>query len=544
MNIRLNLQWRVLLVVAGAMTIVLLVSLYLHGLITRALIEEDHYNNSVSRTVALAGRIAAHELFAKNAELQQDITRALNSHPDFKQIDVYRSTPDGLQLEASTAPEAARLPALDENVRDNELGEMERPLPDVVSLETLRNGQRYWLIGVTIKDQDGDGYVSALVFKNPRNALVSRLTRQHNLVLGGAILASVALLYWLFVHFFRRPARHIVQAMAQARAGDLTARARVLRDDELGEIARGFNRMIDELSARDREREELLARISSFNDELRREVAAATKDLRAANEALFHTQQQLARTEKLAAIGQVTASLAHEIGTPLNAIGGHLQLLARNHPRDAETQRRVGVITKQLDFIVSIVRRLLQRTHARRAVLQPVDLNALVRETLRLVAPTLEAHAINIAEMLDPKLPLVSADPDQLPQVLLNLINNSIDAMPQGGRLEITTRGDERANLAILDFRDTGCGIASDALEHLFEPLWTTKLTGSGFGLSIVREIMKEHGGSVEVLRDQTEGAAFRLTLALAEAATATTTTTALLPQAAAVNKEVTVDAA
>ena len=543
MNIRLNLQWRVLLVVAGAMTIVLLVSLYLHGLITRALIEEDHYNNSVSRTVALAGRIAAHELFAKNAELQQDITRALNSHPDFKQIDVYRSTPDGLQLEASTAPEAARLPALDENVRDNELGEMERPLPDVVSLETLRNGQRYWLIGVTIKDQDGDGYVSALVFKNPRNALVSRLTRQHNLVLGGAILASVALLYWLFVHFFRRPARHIVQAMAQARAGDLTARARVLRDDELGEIARGFNRMIDELSARDREREELLARISSFNDELRREVAAATKDLRAANEALFHTQQQLARTEKLAAIGQVTASLAHEIGTPLNAIGGHLQLLARNHPRDAETQRRVGVITKQLDFIVSIVRRLLQRTHARRAVLQPVDLNALVRETLRLVAPTLEAHAINIAEMLDPKLPLVSADPDQLPQVLLNLINNSIDAMPQGGRLEITTRGDERANLAILDFRDTGCGIASDALEHLFEPLWTTKLTGSGFGLSIVREIMKEHGGSVEVLRDQTEGAAFRLTLALAEAATATTTT-ALLPQAAAVNKEVTVDAA
>jgi signal transduction histidine kinase len=526
------------------MTIVLLVSLYLHGLITRALIEEDHYNNSVSRTVALAGRIAAHELFAKNAELQQDITRALNSHPDFKQIDVYRSTPDGLQLEASTAPEAARLPALDENVRDNELGEMERPLPDVVSLETLRNGQRYWLIGVTIKDQDGDGYVSALVFKNPRNALVSRLTRQHNLVLGGAILASVALLYWLFVHFFRRPARHIVQAMAQARAGDLTARARVLRDDELGEIARGFNRMIDELSARDREREELLARISSFNDELRREVAAATKDLRAANEALFHTQQQLARTEKLAAIGQVTASLAHEIGTPLNAIGGHLQLLARNHPRDAETQRRVGVITKQLDFIVSIVRRLLQRTHARRAVLQPVDLNALVRETLRLVAPTLEAHAINIAEMLDPKLPLVSADPDQLPQVLLNLINNSIDAMPQGGRLEITTRGDERANLAILDFRDTGCGIASDALEHLFEPLWTTKLTGSGFGLSIVREIMKEHGGSVEVLRDQTEGAAFRLTLALAEAATATTTTTALLPQAAAVNKEVTVDAA
>ncbi len=520
------------------MTAILFVSLYLHGLITKALIDEDHYNNAVSQTVALTGRITAHELFSNNAELQQDITHAMNSHPDFRQIDVYHRAPDGLHLEASSKPAASRLPVMDQNTQDNELGEMERPLPDVVSLETLRSGQRYWLIGVAIKDRDGDGCVTALVLKNPRNALVSKLTREHDLVFGGAILTSIGLLYLLFAYFFRRPAHDIVQTMAAARSGDLSARITVHRDDELGEIARGFNRMIDDISARDSEREELLERISNFTDELRTEVADATKDLRTANESLFHTQQRLARTEKLAAIGQVTASLAHEIGTPLNAIGGHLQLLARNHPHDADTQRRVGVVGKQLDFIVSILRQLLQRTQHRRAVMQAVDLNALVQETLRLVAPTLDANTIAVAKSLDPELPPVSADGDQLRQVLLNLINNSVDAMPRGGRLEISTCIDAQADCAILDLRDTGSGIAPDAFEHLFEPLWTTKATGCGFGLAIVREIMKEHNGSIEVLSKQTEGAAFRVTLSLAAIVATPIKTLALA------NKEMRTDAA
>jgi two-component system NtrC family sensor kinase len=522
--VRLNLQWRVLLLVAGAMTAILVVSLYLHGSITRSLIEEDHYNYAVSQTVALAGRITAREMFSDNVELQRSITHAVSSHPDFKQIDVYHSTVDGLHLEASTAPGEQRLRVMNEDTPDNELGEIERPLPGVVSIETVQGGRRYWLISVAIKDRNGEANLSALVFKNPGNALVSSLTRQYNLVMSGAILASVALLYLLFAYFFRRPARDIVQAMASARAGDLSARIAVQRDDELGEIARGFNCMIDDIRERAGEREELLARVSGFNDELRREVAAATKDLRAADDALFNAHQGLARGEKLAAIGQVAASLAHEIGTPLNAIGGHLHLLARSHAHDADTQRRVQVINKQLDFIVFIVRRLLQRTHHRRAVRQPLDLNALVRETLRLVAPMLEAHAIAFAESLDPELPLVSADRDQLPQVLLNLINNSIDAMPHGGRLEVSTHCDGQARVATLKFRDTGCGIAPDAVEHLFEPLYTTKETGSGFGLAIVREIMKEHDGTIELLADQPEGAAFRLTLPLAAVASESAT--------------------
>ena len=530
MRLRLNLQWKVLLLVAGSMTAILLVSSYLHGLITRSLVEDDRYNNAVGQTVAVAGRVAAYDYFAHPEELNQDLQLVKNSrpdfkqiefYPDFKQIDVYLRLPDGLHLVATTAPEAARLPALDENSQDNEFGEMERPLQDVISIETERDRRRHWLITAAIKGRDGSGYVSALVLKNPSNAVVNHLQRQHDLVVGGAVAALVVVLYWLFANFFRRPARDIVNAMAQARGGDLAARVVVRRVDEIGKIARGFNQMIDDIGERDREREKLLTQIRGFNDELREKVEAATRELRAANEALFQTQQRLARSERLAAIGQVAASLAHEIGTPLNAISGHIKLLARNHPHDPDTQRRVQIVNKQLDFIVSIVRRLLARTHRPRAVLKPLDLNAVVREALWLVAPTMDAHGIGVTEMLGPSLPPVRAERDSLHQVLLNLINNSIDAMPEGGRLEITTRLNAAARACELVFRDTGAGISADARDHLFELMWTTKATGSGFGLAIAREIMNEYGGQITVIDDGREnherGAAFLLTLPLAE---------------------------
>ncbi len=509
-----------MLVVAGTMIGILLVSAYLHGLLTQRLIEEFHYDNAVGQVVTVAKRTATHDYFttAPN-DLLQDIELVVNSRRDFSQIDVYQTMPDGVRLVATTAPAAPRLPVLDEHTQDNELGELERPLPEVVSIEVERDGHRMWLITAAINDRDGSGYVTALVNKSSRNALISRLQIQHNLILGGAAIVSIALLYLLFALFFRRPARDIVNAMAQASAGDLTARVPVQREDELGTIAHGFNHMLGDIRARSLEREQLLAQVNGFNDELRREVQLATQDLRAASEALFETQQRLARVERLATVGQIAASLAHEIGTPLNAISGHLQLLGRNHPHDKDTQRRVGIINTQLAYIVKTVKSLLARTHRQRPALQALDLNALVQELLSLIRPTLEAHAIVPAALLDKELPLMQGDRDGLLQLFLNLVNNSIEAMPDGGRLEITTRLDRQTRCAETAFRDSGSGIDAATLDHLFEPLWTTKESGSGFGLAIAREIAGAHGGRIEFVAGQNQGATFRLTLPLVVAA-------------------------
>jgi two-component system NtrC family sensor kinase len=520
MTLRLNLQWKVLLTVAGTMIGILLVSAYLHAMLTRSLIEEFHYNNAVGQIVTIAKRTATHDYFTTSPDdLLQEIQFVVNSRADFRQIDVYQTSPDGMRLAASTAPEAQRLPILDENTRDNELGEIERPLPEVVSVEIERDGHRLWIITVAINDRDGSGYVTALVRKSSRDDLVSRLQAQHNLILTGAAVVSIALLYLLFALFFRRPAREIVNAMSLARAGDLTTRVHVRRDDELGTIARGFNQMIDDIRSRSQEREQLLSQVNNFNDELRREVELATRELRAANEALFETQQRLARSERMAAVGQIAASLAHEIGTPLNAINGHLRLLGRNHPHDHDTQRRVEIIKSQLEFIIKTVKNLLARAHRPRLVHKPLDFNALVSELILLVGPTLEAHAITPVVSLDNELPLMQGDHDSLLQLFLSLVNNSIEAMPGGGRLEISTRLDRRARCLVLMFRDNGIGIEPSTLDHLFEPMWTTKETGSGFGLAIAREIAVGHGGQIEFVSGQDQGAAFRLILPVKEEA-------------------------
>jgi signal transduction histidine kinase len=265
------------------------------------------------------------------------------------------------------------------------------------------------------------------------------------------------------------------------------------------------------------EREKLLNQIRGFNDELRGEVAAATKELAAANSSLFDSQQRLARSERLAVVGQMAASLAHEVGTPLHSISGHLELLATSHPYDADTQRRVRVIQHQVDFIVGTVKRLLEWTHRGRLPLRPLALNELLKEVLWLVGPTLDKNGIRVELNFDERIPPLCANRDSLQQVFLNLINNSIDAMPGGGLIEVTTKLGEGGTAEVV-FRDSGVGIEPDASEHLFEPMWTSKPTGSGFGLAIAREVMAEHGGSIELVEGAGRGAAFRLALPLEQA--------------------------
>ena len=513
MKLRLNLQWKVLLLVASTITIILLVSTYLHGLITKSLSEEYRYNNAIRQVVTVAQRTQTYNYFANPNDLLQEVQFLVHSRPDFTQIDVYKTSPSGVDLMATTAPGAPRLPYLNEHSQDNEFGEMERPLPDVTTMEIERDGRREWVITAAINQGAGRGYVSALVQKNSATNFVDRLQFQHNLVLGGASVVSIALLYLLFVIFFRRPAQDIASAMAQARTGDLSARATVRRDDELGAIATGFNRMIDEIRSRNEEREDLLSRVNRFNDQLQFEVARATDELRTSNDALLETQQGLARSERLAAVGQIAASLAHEVGTPLNAISGHLHLLARNHPLDTDTQRRVKIINAQLDSVVKSVKSLLARTQRPQPAFQRLDLNELIEELLWLVQPTLEAHKINVKTNLDHRLPLLTGDRDSLLQLFLNLTNNSIDAMPGGGSIEINTRLDPKTGSAEVRFGDSGAGIDDSALAHLFEPMWTTKAAGSGFGLAIAREIADGHGGRIEVVADGRPGMVFRLTL-------------------------------
>ena len=512
LRLRLNLQWKFLLLVAGSMSLILFTSSYLHTVRTRSVIAKDHYENAISQTLVLTNRISAYDYFSSLEDLQQEMQLVAGSRPDFKQIDVYQNSSAGPQLIATTSPGAPGLLL----TSDGEKSATIQPRSGVSSSEITRNNSNYWLITSEINNPQHSGFIEALILKSTHHQLVDNLHREYNLVLFGAVAAAVGLLYLVFSFFFRRPLKEILQAMAQSGGGALSARAPVRRDDELGAVARGFNQLMDVIAERSSEREDLLNQISDLNNELLKKVDIATSELRAANATLIGTQQRLAYSERMAAIGQVTASLAHEIGTPLNAVAGHLQLLDRNHRDAPDTQRRLKIINAQLGIIVQTVKSLLERTHRRRITFELTDINAAIQELALLVGPMLESRNINASITLDADLPCVSADRDSLHQVFLNLVNNSCDAMPNGGELEIATRYLPQNQQVEIMFSDSGAGIAPNVVEHLFEPMFTTKQSGSGLGLVIARDIIAEHRGRIELVSGSS-GAVFLLALPVAE---------------------------
>jgi len=508
LRLRFNLQSKIIVLVTGSMLLILFTSSYLHTVRTRAVVEENHFTGAISQTTVLAERIARYDYFSNLEDLQQEMQLVAGSRPDFKQIDAYISTPSGPQLVATTAPGAQRLASLPMSGKI----ETNDEYPNLRSTEISRNNNNYWLITSDIKNSHQSGLIQALVLKSAHHELVDSLHREYNLFLFAAVAASVGLLYLLFTVFFRRPVRELLQAMGQTRGGNLSARAPVRRNDELGEIAHGFNNLMDDIASRSAERDALLKQIGELNNELIKKVEAATGELRATNANLIRTQQRLAHSERMAAIGQITASLAHEIGTPLNAVAGHLQLLGRNHRDEPDTQRRLNIINGQLSSIVQTVRGLLERTHRRTTTFKLIDINELVRELVQLIGPMLESRNITLAIELEPNLPLVLADRDSLHQVFLNLVNNSCDAMPAGGQLNITTQlrsCDRQIEILVCD---SGAGIEPDVIEHLFEPMFTTKQAGSGLGLVIAHDIILEHRGTIELVSGS-EGAVFLLTL-------------------------------
>jgi two-component system, NtrC family, sensor kinase len=514
LHLKLNLQGKILLLVAVSMLLILFTSSYLHTARTRSVVAENHYESAISQITVLTDRISRYDYFSSLPDLQQEMQLVAGSRPDFKQIDIYQDSASGPQLVATTSRGAPRLSSISPN---NKKRNSERSQGGVGSSEITRNKSDYWLITADINNSRHSGILQALVLKSTHHELVDNLHREYNLVLFGAVAASVGLLYLLFTFFFHRPVKEILQAMAQTRGGVLSARAPVRRDDELGEIARRFNELMDDIVARSSEREDLLRVIGALNNELLKKVEIATSELRSTNANLIRTQQRLAHSERMAAIGQVSASLAHEIGTPLNAVACHLQLLGRNHRDEPDTQRRLKIINGQLSTIVQTVKSLLERTHRRACTFALTDINEVMRELVQLIGPMLESRNITASIELEENLPSILAERDSLHQVFLNLVNNSCDAMPTGGQLDISTHYlSENGQIEII-FRDSGVGIAPNVVEHLFEPMFTTKQSGGGLGLVIAHDIIAEHRGRIELVPGS-PGAVFLLTLPVAEA--------------------------
>jgi signal transduction histidine kinase len=185
-------------------------------------------------------------------------------------------------------------------------------------------------------------------------------------------------------------------------------------------------------------------------------------------------------------------------------------------PRDAES--RIRTISAQIERIERIVRRMLDKTRFE-TELAPLDLNSMLRKLCDAMSPAFDKRNIRLVETFTDNLPLMAGSSDRLQQLFLNLVNNSLDAMPEGGEIQIHTMLEGKAGKAqriLVDFIDTGMGMTPEVMSHIFDPLYTTKDRGhgTGLGLVIVSQIVAEHGGQVEVESELGKGTRFRLSFA------------------------------
>jgi signal transduction histidine kinase len=255
---------------------------------------------------------------------------------------------------------------------------------------------------------------------------------------------------------------------------------------------------------------------------LRDRVRAATIELEKRNQQLqetnlelWHTNRRMNELGRLAAAGQTAAHFAHEVGTPLNLISGHVQLLKSDLDRDPhDAAARIRTISAQIERIERIVRRMLDKTRFE-TELAPLDLNSVLRKLCDAMEPALDKRNIRLVETFADNLPLMAGSSDRLQQLFLNLINNSLDAMPDGGDIHVHTSSNGKPGIAV-DFIDTGVGMTPEVMSHIFDPLYTTKDRGhgTGLGLVIVSQIVSEHGGRVAVESELGKGTRFRLTFA------------------------------
>jgi signal transduction histidine kinase len=330
------------------------------------------------------------------------------------------------------------------------------------------------------------------------------------------IVIGTILMLTFIVGVVVRPVTRLVKVTDRVSHGDLDVKVEINQTDEIGHLARTFNNMIESLR-------QSRAEIERYNKTLEEKIIERTQQLEEA-------QAQLIQSEKMGAIGQLAAGVAHELNNPLGGILGYAQFtlekLLKNVPERTTTKeiqsyiRYVTDIEAQARRCKTIVQNLLRFSRSSRTVeFDDVDVNKTVEETLTFVGHQLHLNQIELQTVLDANLPHIQGNAGQLQQVFTNLIINAMHASLPGSTIMITSRFSpalgEFGGTVELSFLDHGTGIKDEHLKRIFEPFFTTKEVGkgTGLGLSVSYGIIKEHGGEISVQSAVGKGTTFTIVL-------------------------------
>jgi signal transduction histidine kinase len=277
--------------------------------------------------------------------------------------------------------------------------------------------------------------------------------------------------------------------------GDFDQRLKISRRDEVGRLINAFNEMTQKLR--------------SHYDSLESKIADTNEKLATTDDELKRSREALARSEALIALGQLSAGIAHEIRTPLTSIKLFIQSLEDELPLDEEQSTGFAIIKGEIDRMEETVRRFLDFARTAEPKFELVNLKQIISDAISLVKTRIKGRGI-VIETSEREPPPICGDKKQLTQVFLNLFLNSIEAMPDGGKITVSLHENENSLITVAD---TGCGIAPDELPYIFDPFFTTKETGTGMGLAIVYNAIEQHGGNIEVESQPQKGTKFTISL-------------------------------
>jgi signal transduction histidine kinase len=409
-------------------------------------------------------------------------------------------------------------------------GNVDVPRKPVARLEERPDG-RFWVVTVPGHAGRSRAALTLEASLDEADRLAATGFKVNTVVaLAGALILIVAAQI-LITRLIGRPIGKLAGAMAEVEGGRLDAAAPLGSGDEFDRLARGFNTMLE--------------RIRGFNLELTDRIEQATadlarknRDLTELNDLLVAARRDLTAKERLAALGQLAGTIAHELGNPLNSISGHVQLLERHEGLPADVRADLKTVQSEVDRMTGVIRRFLDSTHGLRPAPELVDLGTLLTESLDMSLSADARRRLTVTREVSPDVAGVLTDPSLVRHVVTNLVANAVDAMPQGGQLHVFARvgGPEAAGSAgrraeaggrsipselCVGVRDTGAGISPEERRRIFEPFYTTKPKGkgTGLGLAICREIARALKGRIDVESVVGQGSTFTLWVPLVRGA-------------------------
>lgn len=511
-----SLAFRLYLIIIPVTMIAIGLYAYVNGLITSRMLDAQVESDTRGVALNLAASLAAGDLDLNPVNLHTLLESVQEANSFISRIEIYRLSGTVLTRSATTSASPGAPVQVDELLAIQKSG--------VIVAQQDEGRERRVRVVVPFIGKTGVAGCVGVVSSLRPSALATEVQERLALFLiPGSVLVLFLLLHYLFTRVVTRRIDRISLAMAETRSGNLQVRAPVERDDELGSIARCFNEAMDEIEKASQERDRLLEEQRNFNTHLREKVNEATQELSASNERLrqvnqdlFETQRLLTHYERMAMAGQMAATVAHEIGSPLSAISTQLELMAEDRTIDEVSRRRIQLVQEQIGRITGFVEEMLAETRASTQARSPLQLNRVLKQILLFLEQHLARHQVNVEASLAADLPEIEANAHQLQQVFLNLLNNACDAMPGGGTVRLATsteRGPGDQQLVTVSVADTGVGIPEDRQAHIFEPFFTTKdlRRGTGLGLSITARIVREHMGSIELSSVPGSGTTFTI---------------------------------